>query len=199
MADTHGFHARLTVPTAELLIHAGDLTANGTRPQVEAALRWLQSLPHRHKVLVAGNHDFLFEQEPELAERLARDAGLHYLRDSEVTLEGLRIWGTPWQPRFFDWAFNLDRGAPLAAKWSLIPAGVDVLITHGPPAGYGDLCLHGGRVGCADLLEHLGRVKPRVNLFGHIHENRGEWLYGPTRLINCTVAECELPVTLLTL
>lgn len=199
MADTHGFHPKLSVPPADILIHAGDLTGRGTRAQVENALAWLRSLPHRHKVLVAGNHDFFFEREPETAARLAREAGLHYLLDSEVTLEGLRIWGSPWQPRFFDWAFNLDRGEPLAAKWRLIPEGVDVLVTHGPPAGHGDRCDDGRRVGCADLLEHLHRVKPRVNLFGHIHEDRGEWQVGPTRVINCTVSECELPPTVLTL
>src|SRR5258705_531527 len=106
LADTHGFHAELSVPPADILIHAGDLTRSGTRVQLEGALAWLKSLPHRHKVLVAGNHDFIFEQEPAEAARLAREAGLHYLLDGEVTLEGLRIWGSPWQPRFFDWAFN---------------------------------------------------------------------------------------------
>ena len=199
MADTHGYHAKLKVPDADILIHAGDLTGRGTRPQVQAALAWLKALPHRHKVLVAGNHDFLFEDEAPVAEAMTKEAGLIYLRDSEVMLEGVRIWGSPWQPRFFDWAFNLDRGEPLAAKWRLIPAGVDVLVTHGPPAGYGDRCDDGRRVGCEDLLKALERVKPRVNLFGHIHEDRGEWQLGPTRLINCTTSECEQPVTRLSL
>jgi len=199
MADTHGRHERLVVPPADILIHAGDLTGYGTRGQVEASLAWLKALPHRHKVLVAGNHDFLFEQEPDLAASLVREAGITYLLDQEVTIEGLRIWGSPWQPRFFDWAFNLDRGEPLAAKWRLVPGGVDVLVTHGPPAGYGDRCHDGRRVGCADLLEHLHRIEPRVHLFGHIHEDRGEWQLGPTRVVNCTVSECELPVTLLEL
>ena len=195
MADTHGRHRKLEVPDADVLIHAGDLTGRGTRPQVEDALKWLQSLPHRHKVLVAGNHDFLYEDEAAVAQALTRDAGIIYLCDSETTVEGVRIWGSPWQPRFFDWAFNLDRGEPLDAKWRLIPEGIDVLITHGPPAGYGDLCDDGRRVGCEDLLKHLSRLKPRVHLFGHIHEDRGEWRVGPTRVINCTVSECELPVT----
>ncbi|MBL8949695.1 MAG: metallophosphatase domain-containing protein [Myxococcaceae bacterium] len=199
MADTHGNHERLVVPPADILVHAGDLTGFGTREQVEESLAWLQSLPHRHKIFVAGNHDFLFENEPELAERLTREAGLIYLRDSEVTVEGLRFWGAPWQPRFFDWAFNLDRGEPLAAKWRLIPEGVDVVVTHGPPAGYGDRCDDGRRVGCVDLLEHLKRVKPKLNLFGHIHEDGGQWHVGPTRVVNCTVSECTLPPTVLTL
>ena len=111
----------------------------------------------------------------------------------EVTVEGLRIWGSPWQPWFYDWAFNLKRGEALAEKWELIPEGVDILVTHGPPAGYGDKCYDGRRVGCEDLLRHLSRVQPRLHLFGHIHEDRGEWRLGATRVINCATAECELP------
>jgi Icc-related predicted phosphoesterase len=195
MADTHGRHRDLNVPDGDVLIHAGDLTGRGTQHQVEEALAWLKSLPHRHKVLVAGNHDFLYEQEPALAEQLTRDAGVIYLRDSEATLGGLRIWGSPWQPRFFDWAFNLDRGEPLDEKWRLIPEGIDVLVVHGPAQGYGDRTHDGRRVGCERLLVHLSRVKPRVFLFGHIHEDKGEWQLGPTRIINCTTSEGELPVT----
>lgn len=195
MADTHGFHSALQVPDAEVLIHAGDLTRTGTRPEVEEAVQWLASLPHRHKVLVAGNHDFFFESEPEAAAKIVRDAGIHYLLDSEVTLDGLRIWGSPWQPRFFDWAFNLDRGDPLEEKWRLIPEGIDVLVTHGPPADHGDRCYDGRRVGCDRLLAHLSRVKPKLHFFGHIHEDRGEWQVGPTRVINCTTSECDLPPT----
>jgi Icc-related predicted phosphoesterase len=195
MADTHGHHRDLSVPDADVLIHAGDLTGRGTRGQLEEALAWLKALPHRHKVLVGGNHDFLFEDEPQLAEGLATEAGVIYLRDSEVTVAGVRIWGSPWQPRFFDWAFNLDRGEPLDAKWRLIPHGIDVLVVHGPPYGYGDRTSDGRRVGCERLIEHIARVKPKVMLCGHIHEDRGQWQVGPTLIINCTVSECELPVT----
>ena len=111
----------------------------------------------------------------------------------------LRIWGSPWQPWFHDWAFNARRGPEIDAKWKLIPEGIDVLVTHGPPAGFGDMCDHGEAVGCADLLRHLGRIKPRLHLFGHIHEDRGEWQLGPTRLVNCTTSLADLPVTVLDL
>jgi Icc-related predicted phosphoesterase len=195
MADTHGYHRDLAIPDGDVLIHAGDLTGRGSRGQVEEALAWLKSLPHRHKVLIAGNHDFLYENEPQLAQALTNEAGIVYLLDSEVTLEGLRIWGSPWQPRFFDWAFNLDRGEPLDAKWRLIPQGIDVLVTHGPPRGFGDRVYSGERVGDERLLAHLQRVQPKVHLFGHIHEDRGEWRVGNTRVINCTTSEGELPVT----
>lgn len=195
MADTHGFHARLDVPDGDLLIHAGDLTQRGTLAQVQEVADWLRSLPHRNKVIIAGNHDFAFQRSP--AEARALFAGLTYLEDEEVTLDGVRIYGSPWQPWFHDWAFNLRRGPAIDQKWQLIPEGLDVLVTHGPPMGYGDRVFFGDRVGCEDLTRHLARTKPRFHLFGHIHEDRGEWQLGPTRICNVTTSECDLPCTVL--
>lgn len=193
LADTHGYHRHLTVPDGDVLIHAGDLTQRGTLPQLEAVRDWLRSLPHRSKIIIAGNHDFAFEQTPKDAQALFTD--FTFLEDQLVTVEGLRLWGSPWQPWFHSWAFNLHRGAPIAKKWALIPEGLDVLITHGPPAGYGDRCYDGERVGCEDLTRALDRTTPRYHLFGHIHEDRGQWQRGPTTIMNVTVSECELPCT----
>ena len=197
MADTHNRHSALVVPDGDVLIHAGDLTGRGSLPELEAVADWLRAQPHAHKVVVGGNHDFALQRNPEVARALFH--GLTFLEDSEVTLAGLRLWGSPWQPWFYDWAFNLKRGPEIDAKWKLIPEGIDVLVTHGPPHGYGDLVDRGERVGCEDLLRHLGRVKPKLHLFGHIHEDRGEWQLGPTRIVNCTVSESELPVTVIDL
>lgn len=70
---------------------------------------------------------------------------------------------SPWQPEFYDWAYNLPRGEPCAAKWRAIPDGVDILLTHGPPLGHGDLCKPGQhRAGCVDLLQQVQtRIKPK--------------------------------------
>jgi hypothetical protein len=87
------------------------------------------------------------------------------------------IYGSPWQPEFCDWAFNLDRGEPCASKWAAIPDGLDVLITHGPPYGYGDKTIPSGmRVGCEDMLKKIkgSERPPRVHIFGHIHEDEGK-------------------------
>lgn len=195
MADTHGQHRKLEVPEGDILLHAGDLTARGTLSQLEAVAAWLRSLPHRHKVIVAGNHDFAFQRTP--AEARALFEGLTYLEDAEVTVQGVRIWGSPWQPWFHDWAFNLRRGPPLDAVWQLIPERIDVLVTHGPPAGMGDLCFDGRRVGCEELLRHLDRVKPQLHLFGHIHEDKGSWQHGPTRVVNVTTSDSTLACTVL--
>src|SRR5271154_516371 len=106
ISDTHNQHPRPIIPEGDILIHAGDLTMRGTEIEVEEALNWLAEQPHLFKVFIAGNHDFLFEQQPENARRLAAERGLFYLQDSEAMLQGVLIYGSPWQPWFHDWAFN---------------------------------------------------------------------------------------------
>lgn len=197
VADTHNEHGALHIPDGDVFIHAGDLTNRGTLSELEQVAEWMRSLPHRHKVVIAGNHDFWLQEQRSQAHALFK--GLTYLEDEEVTLEGVRFYGSPWQPWFYDWAFNLKRGPEIDAVWKKIPSGVDVLITHGPPKGYGDLVHRGERVGCEDLLRHLPRVGAKVHFFGHIHEDRGEWKHGVTRIVNCTTSEGDLPATVIDL
>jgi Icc-related predicted phosphoesterase len=118
--------------------------------------------------------------------------GVAYLEDSGISIQGIRIWGSPWQPEFYDWGFNLPPGAPLREKWALIPSNTEVLITHGPPLGHGDLCLpHRNRAGCVDLLAEISeRIHPRFHVFGHIHEGYGQTSNGETEFINAS--SCNL-------
>lgn len=190
ISDTHGLHRRVRVPDGDVLVHAGDLTSRGELSTVEDFNAWLGTLPHPHKVVIAGNHDFCFEDPARrAAERLTHAT---YLQDSGVTVAGLRIWGSPWQPWFHDWAFNLPRGQALKDKWDLIPGGTDILITHGPPHGIGDRTQSGERAGCEDLAEAVAtRIRPKLHVFGHIHEGYGMSTRGPTTYVNasiCTLA-----------
>lgn len=173
ISDTHGMHRQVEVPNGDILVHAGDLCGHGRVAEVVDFASWLAELPHAHKVIIAGNHDWCFERTPDEAEHAL--SGCHYLFDSGVELMGLNFWGSPWQPWFLDWAFNLQRGKPLRQKWELIPDSTDVLVTHGPPHGILDLT-HPRRehVGCAQLLAAILRVKPAVHAFGHIHEGYGQ-------------------------
>lgn len=195
VADTHTFTDDLVVPDGDLFVHAGDLCRGGTLEELERAAEWMHALPHRHKLVVAGNHDWCFSRTPKAARALLGD--IHYLEDAELTLEGLRFYGSPWQPEFFGWAFNLPRGPALAAVWSKIPRGLDVLITHGPPRGFGDRNSMGDLTGCEDLLRRIDEVTPRLHLFGHIHEDGGVWSRGTTLLANVTTAECERAPTVI--
>jgi predicted phosphohydrolase len=194
VSDTHSHHADLTVPAGDWLLFAGDLSRHGALADVTEFDRWLGTLPHRHKVVICGNHDFCFEREPAAAQTLIRNAV--YLQDSGVTLDGLRIWGSPWQPCFHDWAFNLPRGPELAAKWALVPADTDVLLTHGPPFGILDATVRGEHVGCEELLARVTTLKPKLHLFGHIHEAAGVRAEAGTLFVNasCYPAETSGPV-----
>jgi Icc-related predicted phosphoesterase len=194
VSDLHGMLPE--VPPCDLLLLAGDLTPvrnHGLEYQADwlggEFRRWLARQPARKVVGVAGNHDFLFQQAPR---RVPADLPWTYLQDALTEWEGLRIYGTPWQPWFFDWAFNLSE-EELRSKWEMIPAGVDVLVLHGPPYGYGDgVPERGGavrRCGSPSLLRRIEEVRPKLAVFGHIHEGRGEWRLGPTVLANVSLVD----------
>jgi Icc-related predicted phosphoesterase len=171
ISDTHGWHRDLAVPDGDLLVHAGDITRKGELDTVADFERWLGELPHRHKVVICGNHDFAFQEQPPAARGLITNAV--YLEDSAVTIGGLTVYGSPWQPWFGGWGFNLERGPALAAVWAKIPDHTDILITHGPPAGILDRTNRGELVGCRDLFDRVMEVRPRLHVFGHIHEAAG--------------------------
>lgn len=175
ISDTHNCNEEIVVPDGDVLIHSGDATTVGTVEQFRAFNRWFTGLAHKRKIFVAGNHDWLFEKDNEIARSLL-DPSIVYLQDSSIEIDGLKIYGSPWQPRFFDWAFNLNRGYELAEKWAMIPDDIDILITHGPPNGILDLVPRKGwdeNTGCEELRKRVeaiakfGRLK--LHLFGHIH------------------------------
>lgn len=184
LSDTHARHRQVTVPDGDVFLHAGDITHRGELDTVADFNDWLGSLPHEHKVVICGNHDWCFQREPEAARQCITNAT--YLQDSGTGIAGLKIWGSPWQPWFFNWAFNLHRGEPIAAKWRLIPEDTDVLLTHGPPRGIGDRTHRNDVAGCADLLERIHQVKPKLHICGHIHEAAGVVKDGSTLFVNAS-------------
>ena len=164
------------------------MTRRGDLHEVRAFDAFLAGLDHRHKLVIAGNHDFCFERRPAAARVALRHAV--YLEDEAIEVEGVRFYGSPWQPWFWDWAFNLRRGAEIRSKWELIPEDTEVLITHGPPLGRCDVTAGGDAVGCADLLERIRQVRPRYHLFGHIHEAYGSSSDDATTFVNAS--SCDL-------
>jgi Icc-related predicted phosphoesterase len=173
LSDTHNCNEQIIVPDGDILIHAGDATVQGTIDEIVFFNEWFSSLPHKYKIFVAGNHDWLFQINPKLAQSLL-DESIIYLQDSLVGIEGLKIYGAPWQPWFFDWAFNLRRGAEIAEKWKLIPGDTDILITHGPPNGILDQTPFGDLAGCEELRKRVEEIRPRLHVFGHIHLGYGK-------------------------
>jgi predicted phosphohydrolase len=176
ISDTHNNLGKVSVPPGDILLHAGDLTGGGSLHEITRFASDLAGLPHERKVIIAGNHDFLFQVEPAAAKKALLQAGpgTIYLQDDATVLFGLKIYGSPWQPWFHDWAFNLPRGAERKKKWDLIPDDTDILMTHGPPHGIGDRTAGGELAGCEELRRAVReRVRPRYHVFGHIHEGYG--------------------------
>lgn len=191
ISDTHGMHDKLSLPDGDVLIHAGDLCMSGSMPEAHTACEWLkrQQRKFAHVVFIAGNHDFAFERDNPLA--YLRGAGrVHYLLNSDITIDGVKFWGSPMTPWFNNWAFNVERGAAIMHYWRGIPADTQVLITHGPPMGILDKSFSKGEhLGCEDLRERVVVLKPRVHVFGHIHGGYGiDWIWG-TQFINASVVD----------
>jgi len=185
ISDTHGRHDQIgSLPDGDILIHAGDFMNSGLYPEeVISFNRWLTKLPIKHRVVCGGNHDRLFQKMPELALQFLTDAT--YLENTGVTIDGVSIWGSPYTPEFLNWAFMYPRGPAANQYWDQIPAGLDVLITHGPPYGILDQTAPGGEhLGCRELLNAVEAKKPKVHVFGHIHGGAGTFENGDTRFIN---------------
>ena len=199
LSDTHGLHRSLKVPDGDILIHAGDMSSNGKRSGIEDFADWMKSLPHRHKLCVAGNRDFYFQNSPEDASHLLTDAGIHYLCDTAVTVEDLKVYGSPWNPWFHDWAFNLPRGDALARIWAKIPEDTDILVTHTPPFGILDTALS-VHLGCEALAERILQLpKLKLHAFGHIHEGYGTTSRGTTLFVNASFCDRQNPPLLVTI
>jgi Icc-related predicted phosphoesterase len=191
ISDTHQSHKGVTIPPCDILVCSGDVTIRGHKHEVISFLNWFTTQPAKHKVFIAGNHDFIFQEQPEVIKKLVEGYDVIYLEESSVTLMGYKIYGTPWTPEFHAWAFNGDeQQCRLTA--SLIPLDTDILLSHGPPADILDSVLRppGKRVGCYYMRERLREVKPLVHAFGHIHEDYGVHVEDGTVFVNAS--SCNL-------
>lgn len=193
ISDTHGKHEYLTskgmgniLGNGDVLVHAGDISNVGKVNEIKDFLDWFCNTDFTHKIFIAGNHDFGFEVVHDIAPEY-KEKGVHYLYDSEVVIDGVKFYGSPWQPEFYDWAFNLPRGEKLAEKWSLIPMDTDVLITHGPAFGMHDWVPSGTQVGCQDLFHRVMEVKPKIHVCGHIHCAYGQKWFNEVEFLNAAV------------
>lgn len=190
-SDSHGAHHKVSLPPGDVLLFSGDLCSSGRLEEVEKFGRFLAELPHRHKIVIAGNHDWPFQREPEKAREALGD--VIYLEDEAVEIDGVHIYGSPWQPRFCNWAFNLPRGEVLAEVWSRIPEKTDVLLTHGPPMGILDRTYDGRHVGCADLMERVSSLPHlKAHVFGHIHEAYGTYEHRGCHYYNASAVDLRL-------
>merc|ERR1712192_152305 len=168
----------------DIFIHCGDLTNRGSAPELQAVNAWLSSLPHEHKIVICGNMDKRLESVPTLEGRRKWFPGVCYLEDELVEVAGLRIYGSPYTPKFCG-AWQLNPGKESDDKWAGIPDSLDILITHGPALHHLDCVGRGRHAGCPSLLQRVKATAPRYHLFGHIHEEGGrEVIEDGTTFIN---------------
>jgi len=187
ISDTHNYHNKIILPVGDIIVHCGDMTGMGREAEVVSFLDWFENIKYTHKIFIAGNHDFAFEHNPSWLHDELDHRNFNYLLDESIILEGIKFYGSPYQPWFHNWAFNLDRGEKCAAKWAEIPQDTDFLITHGPPEGILDKTLEGEYVGCYDLLQRVKVVQPKVHAFGHIHEGYGIKQVEETLFVNASI------------
>ena len=199
ISDTHNCHDELTIPECDMILHCGDSTGKGAVREITEFCEWYGNLSHKYKILIAGNHDWGFQEKEAKCRQICEDNGIIYLQDELVDIEGLRIYGSPWQPEFCDWAFNAWRTKEdvkrndlygynypfIGDYWEKIPKNLDILLTHGPPYDIMDKCPY--PVGCEELLKKVREVKPKYHAFGHIHCDTGEEKHGDTVFINAAM------------
>ena len=206
ISDTHNETDKMVLPQGDVLIHAGDFTRVGAEAEVRHFIDFLDRVRPNFQeiVVIAGNHDLTFDSENfhslPTVQRFYRGktVDLHsikeslkqkctYLEDQSTEVAGVKIYGTPWQPEFGGWGFNVARGVDCLEHWDKIPSGIDILISHGPPLGHGDKCQSGARAGCSELLATIQqRVMPKYHVFGHIHEDYGMTTDGVTTFVNAS-------------
>jgi predicted phosphohydrolase len=184
MADTHELHREVEVPAGDVLIHAGDFTMFSRSLAAICDFNdWLGELPHRHKIVCGGNHEFFLEVDPTRRSLLSNAI---VLLGEGIDLEGLRIWASPVTPGHGA-AFGIISPEKRASHWAKVPA-VDVLVTHGPPQGILDRS-HGQAEGIGDpeLLAAVERIRPLLHVFGHVHAGYGQMSVGETLHVNCAL------------
>ncbi len=195
ISDTHNKHKQITqdLPGGDLLIHAGDISSRGYEHEIKDFCKWFNSIDnYTHKIFIAGNHDWGFQNNTEkVKEILETYKSIDYLQDNCILVgeDMVKIWGSPWQPEFYNWAFNLPiRGEELQQKWEMIPQDTDILITHGPAWGWVDKVLgQYENLGCELLAQRITQIKPKIHVCGHIHSGHGYQFDGYTHYINASV------------
>jgi predicted phosphodiesterase len=196
------------LPGGDILIHAGDCTNVGRPHEVNEFIDWFTNKKgFKYKLFIAGNHDRSFENHryPHhkgdydwyydlINKEKLSQSDVIYLEDSEFVIDSsefsrpLKFWGSPWQPEFFNWAFNLPRmGDELKKYWEMIPDDTDILITHGPPHGIRDFTPLNQQVGCELLNMRVNQINPLLHVFGHIHGAYGGVQIGETLYINASI------------
>jgi Icc-related predicted phosphoesterase len=209
ISDTHSLHGLIDLELFNvvdknntILIHAGDVCNSGSLKEVEDFCIWFDKLDFPFKIFVAGNHDWAFQRYILAVKQILKKyPTITYLEDDYTIIDGLKIYGTPWQPAFYNWAFNLKRGEEINQKWNLIDEDCDIIISHGPPYGILDYVERDMmNVGCEDLKNRISQMKNlKLHIFGHIHSGYGQCEVDGIKYVNASICNeryvpCNKPI-----
>lgn len=201
ISDTHSLHSYFSeLPEADVLIHCGDFMNTGIyKRELDIYQEWLISIAHKYEkiIQVGGNHDIMIENisylgvefpvsffEKELENKFV------YLCDSSFEYKGVKFWGSPYSPEFYDWAFMEKRGEDMKKHWDKIPLDTNVIITHTPPKNILDRCANGFHAGCEELGKKVQELPElSYNFFGHIHEAYGVQEDFGVTFVNCSLLD----------
>jgi Icc-related predicted phosphoesterase len=182
ISNTHGLHGRLKLNPGTVLIHTGDVTEYGSKDEFADFIFWFSKQPFSYKVFIAGNHDLFLEECSPAKKKKMIPSDIIYLQNSGIEIKGLKVWGSPVTPYILGMAFNARQGTEIRKVWNKIPAGTDILITHGPPKGVLD-----NGVGDEELLLQVFKIQPAVHCFGHAHGQNGMETVNGTTFINASI------------
>lgn len=180
LSDTHSNHFRLRdLPDADVVVHSGDFTMNGSEAEAIDFMNWFCDLPYKHKIFICGNHDdCLYGANID-----GLDSNAHYLCNSSVEIEGVKFYGVP----MFMGDCITDRQFK---NYKKIPTDTDVLITHSP--AYGILDFDDNlNYGSEELLSRISCIELKAHLFGHIHAQHGVKIVGTTIYSNGAMMNAE--------
>ncbi|CAO2653093.1 Nn.00g025040.m01.CDS01 [Neocucurbitaria sp. VM-36] len=196
ISDTHNQTPKL--PPGDVLIHAGDLTNQGSYSELQKTIAWLERSDFEAKIVIAGNHDITLDapfyhahgqswkwpqpQDPATCrELLTSSPSITYLENEATTIRltspkgpktCFTVFGSPCTPKQKNWAFQYQE-QDAEEVWRQMPEGVGVVVTHTPPKGLCDGAPEDAQSGCPSLLRRLWEVQPLLSVCGHIHAGRG--------------------------
>jgi Icc-related predicted phosphoesterase len=187
ISDTHGQNNLLEgLPSADVIIHCGDVTRYGNRDGLREFAKAFSQCKATHKIAIAGNHDACFEKHSIESNAIMARENIIYLENDGITLDGVKFWGMPWTPVYGIWSFMADEDL-LMEKWARVPKDTDIIISHGPPRNILDETVDGDRVGSFEHRFAVSHIRPRLNVFGHIHEAYGMQHFVGVDYINCSI------------
>lgn len=198
ISDMHG-QLHFSVKESDLLLIAGDILPAWDRQSsyaiqanflLESFYPWVKEQPVKEVVMIAGNHDWIFDGMMRMVPPMPKN--IHYLLDEDIEIMGLKIYGTPQQPIFNDWAFN-QTPERLEMYYSQIPDGLDILLTHSAPykiMDKVDFPNFKSHEGSKILKKRISEVKPKYVVFGHFHGQYGvekKDYMGNITFVNCSL------------